>query len=144
MFLDSILCISIWYLFFSFWLTSLCIIGSGFTHLIRTDSNAFLFFVFITFVFVVQSLRCVWLFVTPCTAAHQAPLSSTISWSLLKFMSIESVMLSYHLFLHWPPSFAFSLFQHLSLFQWVGSLHRLLELQLQHQSFQWIFRVDFP
>ena len=36
--------------------------------------------------------------------------------------------------------------QHQGLFQWVGSSHevaRLLELQLQHQSFQWIFRVDF-
>ena len=34
----------------------------------------------------------------------------------------------------------------LGLFQWVGSLYqvgKLLELQLQHQSFQWIFRVDF-
>ena len=32
------------------------------------------------------------------------------------------------------------------LYQWVGSLHqvaKVLELQLQHQSFQWIFRVDF-
>ena len=34
---------------------------------------------------------------TPWTAAHQAPLSSTVSQSLLKFMSIESVMLSKHL-----------------------------------------------
>ena len=36
--------------------------------------------------------------------------------------------------------------QHQSLFQWVSSLHqvtKVLELQLQHQSFQWIFRVDF-
>ena len=41
---------------------------------------------------VVQSLSCVRLFATPGTAAHQAPLSSTISQSLLKFMSIESVM----------------------------------------------------
>ena len=32
--------VSIWYLSFSFWLTSLCIIGSRFIHLIRTDSNA--------------------------------------------------------------------------------------------------------
>ena len=37
------MCIRIWYLSFSFWLTSLCIIGSGFIHLIRTDSNAFIF-----------------------------------------------------------------------------------------------------
>ena len=36
---------------------------------------------------------------TPWTAAPQAPLSSTISWSLFKFMSIELVMLSNHLIL---------------------------------------------
>ena len=36
-------CLSIWYLYFSFWLTSFCIIGSRFVHLIRTDSNVFLF-----------------------------------------------------------------------------------------------------
>ena len=45
-----------------------------------------------------------------------------------------------------PPSPAFSLSQHQGLFQWVGPSHqvaRVLELQLQHQSFQWIFRVDF-
>ena len=35
------ICVSILYWCFSFWLTSLCIIGSGFIHLIRTDSNAF-------------------------------------------------------------------------------------------------------
>ena len=40
----------------------------------------------------VQSLSCVRLFVTPWAAAHQASLFITNSWSLLKFMSIESVM----------------------------------------------------
>ena len=40
-------------------------------------------------VVVVQSLGRVRLFTTPWTAAHQAPLSFTISWSLLKFMSID-------------------------------------------------------
>ena len=43
-----------------------------------------------------------------------------------------------------PP--AFNLSQHQGLFQWVSSSHqvaKLLELQLQHQSFQWIFRTDF-
>ena len=41
-FLNSIyICLSILYWCFSFWLTSLCIIGSSFIHLIRTDSNAF-------------------------------------------------------------------------------------------------------
>ena len=40
----------------------------------------------------VQSLSCVQLFATPWTAAHQASLSITNSWSSLKLMSIESVM----------------------------------------------------
>ena len=48
---------------------------------------------------VVQSLSRVQLFVTPWTAAHQVPLSFTISQSLLKLMSIESVMPSNHLIL---------------------------------------------
>ena len=48
---------------------------------------------------VVQSLSPVQLFATPWTAACQASLSFTISWSLLKFMSIESVMLFNHLIL---------------------------------------------
>ena len=42
----------------------------------------------------VQLPSCVWLFATPRTAAHQASLSITKSHSLLKLMSIESVMLS--------------------------------------------------
>ena len=44
----------------------------------------------------------------------------------------------------YPP--AFNLSQHQGLFQWVSSSHqvaKVLELQLQHQSFQWIFRIDF-
>ena len=48
----------------------------------------------------VQLLSHVWLFVTPWTAAHQASLSITNSRSFLKFMSIESVMLSNHLILY--------------------------------------------
>ena len=43
---------------------------------------------------VVQSLSCVQLFATPWTAARQASLSFTTSWSLHRFMSIESVMLT--------------------------------------------------
>ena len=49
--------------------------------------------------FVVQSLSCVWLFATAWTTACQASLSFTISQSLLKLMSIESVMPSNHLVL---------------------------------------------
>ena len=52
--------------------------------------------------FVVQSLSCVRLFATPWTTAHQASLSFTISWSLLKLMSTELVMPSNHLVLCHP------------------------------------------
>ena len=48
----------------------------------------------------VQLLSHVRLFATPWTAAHQASLSITNSWSLLKFMSIELVMPSSHLILY--------------------------------------------
>ena len=56
----------------------------------------------------VQSLSSVWLFAIPWTAAHQASLSITNFWSLLKLISIESVMSSIHLILYrlllLPPS----------------------------------------
>ena len=99
-------------------------------------------------VLVVQSLSCVQLFATPWTAARQASLSFTISWSLLKTTSIESMMPSNHLILCHPLLFLPSIFlsQHQGLFQWVNSSHqvaKLLELQLQQQPFQWIFRVYF-
>ena len=45
-----------------------------------------------------------------------------------------------------PSPLALNLSQHQGLFQWVNSFHqvaKLLELQLQHQSFQWIFGADF-
>ena len=44
------------------------------------------------------------------------------------------------------PSPTFNLSQHQGLFQWVSSSHQMakvLQLQLQHQSFQWIFKTDF-
>ena len=50
----------------------------------------------------VQSLSHVQLFVTPWTAAHQASLSITNSWSLLRLVSIELVMPSNHLILCHP------------------------------------------
>ena len=59
---------------------------------------------------VVQLLSRVWPFVTPWTAAHQAPLSFTISRSLLRFTSIESVMPSNHLILCHPRLLLLSIF----------------------------------
>ena len=52
--------------------------------------------------FHVQSLNYVCLFATPWTTAHQSSLSLTVSWSLLKLMSIESVMPTNHLILCHP------------------------------------------
>ena len=65
----------------------------------------------------VQSLSHFWLFATPWTSAHQAPLFSTISWNLLKFMSIELVMVSNYPILCHP----LLLSQHQSHFQRVSS-----------------------
>ena len=98
----------------------------------------------------VGSMLClvshVWLFATPWPAACQASLSITNSWSLLKLMSIESVMPSNHLILSSPSPPTFNLCQNQGLFQWVSPSHQVatvLEFQLQHQSFQWIFRTNF-
>ena len=64
----------------------------------------------------VQSLSCVRLFVTPWTAARQASLSITNSWSLLKLMSIESVMPSNHLILCHPLLLPPSIFPRIRVF----------------------------
>ena len=60
----------------------------------------------------VQSLSHVQLFATPWTAARQASLSITNSWSLLKLMSIESVMPSNHLIFCRPLLLPPSIFPH--------------------------------
>ena len=54
---------------------------------------------YVVFVVVVQSLSHIWLFATPWTVARQASLSFTISWTLLKFVYIESMMPSNYLIL---------------------------------------------
>ena len=64
----------------------------------------------------VQSLSHVQLFVTPWTAAHQASLFITNSWSLLKLMSIELVMLSNHLILCGPLLLLPSIFPSIRVF----------------------------
>ena len=66
--------------------------------------------------FVVQSPSHVQPFATPWTAARQASLFSTISWSLLKLMSIESVMLSNHLILCHPLLLLPSIFTSIRVF----------------------------
>ena len=93
--------------------------------------------------FVVQSLGHVQLFASPWTAAHQA---SPVLQSLLKLMSIESMMPSNHFILCHHLLLLPSIFPSITLLQWVGPSHqvaKVLEFQLQPQSFQWIFTVDF-
>ena len=94
---------------------------------------------------VVQSLSCL----TPCNPTncstpgfpvhHHLPESAQthVHWVMCiqPFRPLSSPS---------PP--ALNLSQHQGLFQWVGGLHhvaKILELQLQHQSFHWIFRADF-
>ena len=64
----------------------------------------------------VQSLSRVWLFATPWTAAHQASLSITNSQSLLRLMSVRSVIPSNHLILCCPPFLPPSVFPSIKVF----------------------------
>ena len=73
----------------------------------------------------VQSFSRVWFFETPWTAALQASLPITNSWSLLKLMSIESVMPSNHLILCRPLLLLPSSFLLQGLFQWVCRIHKI-------------------
>ena len=94
----------------------------------------------------VQSLSRVLLFATPWSTARQASLSITNSQTSPKLISIELVMPSNYLILCHPLLLLSSMFPSIrGLFKWVSSLHqvdKVLELQLQHQSFQWTPRTD--
>ena len=71
----------------------------------------------------VQSLSPVWLFLTPWTTASQASLSITNSLSLLKLMSIKSVMPSNHLILCRPLLLLYSIFPSIRVFSSESVLH---------------------
>ena len=93
----------------------------------------------------VQLLSCVQLFVTPWTAVCQASLSITNSQSLLTFPlsqwchpTISSSVVPFSSYLRSSPasgSFPAS--------QFFASVAKVLEFQLQHQSFQWTPRTNF-
>ena len=82
----------------------------------------------------------------PMDWSTQASLSLTISQSVPKCMSIASVnaIQPSHPLTPSSPS-ALNLSQHEGLFQWVACSHQMTKiLELQHQSFQQVFRADFP
>ena len=85
----------------------------------------------------------------PWTTAHQTSLSIANCRSLPKPTSIESVMPSNHIIFCHPLLLLPSIFPSIrvqGLFKWVSSSYQVakgLEFQLQHQSFQWIFKIDF-
>ena len=84
---------------------------------------------------VVQLLSHVQLFTTAWTAARQASLSITLSLSLLKLKSIESMMPSNHLILWHPPSpLTLSFFQHQGLFQFINS-YIIFHCKIHHELF---------
>ena len=82
----------------------------------------------------------------PWTAACQASLSLTISWSLPKFMFIVSVMSSSHLILWCPLLLLPSVFPNIRDFsnESSGCIGWPKYYCFKHQSFRWIFRVDLP
>ena len=80
-------------------------------------------FEYMNYIVVVQSLSHVQLFVTPWTAPPQSPLSSIIFWSLLRFMSIESVMLFKHPILGCPFLLLPTIFPSIRVFPSESALH---------------------
>ena len=95
----------------------------------------------------VQLLSHVQLFVSPWTLQHaRFPCPSPTPRVAQTYVHRvgDATQPSHPLLSPSPP--AFNLSQHQHLFQWVSSSHqvaKILELQLQHQFFQWIFRTDF-
>ena len=80
----------------------------------------------------------------PWTLARQASVCYTISRSLVRFMSIESIMLSNLLILCCPLLLLPSIFPVSGPFQWVGSYHQVANiLELQHQTFQCLIDQTF-
>ena len=93
----------------------------------------------------VQSLSHIQLFATPWIGAHQASLSITNFWILLKIMSIALVMSSNHLILCCPLFLLPLIFPSIRVFSNESAHHirwpKYWSFTFQHQSFQ--FRVDF-
>ena len=113
----------------------------------REAPNLHLYVSFFSSVSSIQPLICVWLFVTPMNCSTPGfPVYHQLSELAQSHVHqvCDAIQPSHPL--SSPSSPAFSLSQHQGLFQWVSSSYqvaKVLEFQLQHQSFQWIFRTDF-
>ena len=101
--------------------------------------------IYMHIVIVVELSSYFWLFVTPWTAAHQSSMYLTISQSSPKLSQVHwwchpAILSSDALFSFCPQSS-----QYKGLFQWVICSNQMTKiLELQHQSFQWVFRADLP
>ena len=127
---------------------SVMVISSDFhthcTHHTPSNPRSHWFWILFYNSVVVQLLSCVWLFTTPWTATRQAPLSFTVSCSLSNscplirwcYLTISfSVAPFFFCLQSFPASESFPM-------SWLfTSVTQVLELQ--HQPFQWMFRVDF-
>ena len=95
---------------------------------------------------IVQSLSHIWLLATPWTAARQASLSFTVSRSLLRFMSIVSMMPSSHLILCHPLLLP-SVFPSIRVFSSESALRirylKYWSFSFQHQSFPYSRLISF-
>ena len=104
----------------------------------------------LAFTAVIQSLSCVRLFAAPWTAASQVSLSFTISQSLLKLMSIESLMPSNHLILCHPLLLPPSIFPSIRVFSTKSALlirwpkYRSFNISPSNEYSRFIsFRIDW-
>ena len=126
---------------FSYWIFSFGELAVSF--FFKYASIQFIIFCFSQILFQfssVQSFSHVQLFATPWTAARQASLSITNSQSLPKLMYIELVIPSNRLILCHPLLLLPSIFPSILVFSNESTLYqvaKVLEFQLQHQSFQW-------
>ena len=138
---------SFWFFFtFIFLFHNLCLPPSLSSFLKGGRINISIFWINISILIIVVQLL-----------SHANPLQShgpqharlpcpSVSWSLLKLVSIELVIPCNHLILCRPLLSCLQLSQHQGLFQSVSSSHqvaKVLELNLQYQSFQRIFRTNF-
>ena len=114
-----------------------------FSHLLKTKKNVIN--TYNEFSSVTQSCP------SPCNPMDRSTPGFPVHYQLLELTQThvhwvgDAIQLSHPMFSPSPP--AFNLSQHQGLFQWVSSSHqvaKVLEFQLQHQSYKWIFTDYFP